>query len=223
MKGIRTILACAALGVGSLAASPAQAGDWSLDVRVVAGEPHGRVWVEPVYEVRVERVYVEPVYEDRCERVWVAPIIENRTERVWVPDRFETRSIRCVDQYGRVFYRTETVLVERGHYTDVCRQVVIREGRWEEVRQRVLVREGGWTTVEKRVCVREGYWTWAPRPSHRELDVRVNRGDVYAQPVRRYDDADRYREARERDRNQQRHDDRDRRDDRSRDRGDRYR
>ncbi|MBC7783797.1 MAG: hypothetical protein H7144_08150 [Burkholderiales bacterium] len=153
------------------------------------------------------RVWVAPVYETRCERVWVAPVYESRCERVWVPDRFEDRDVRYYDDRGRVIVRCERVLVERAHWTEVTRQV--------------LVREGGWQMIEKQVCVREGYWA----PTRRHLDVRVDHGDAYVSSSRRNDDdADRYRDARDRDTRArdslepERYQPRD-----ARDRGDRYR
>lgn len=207
-------------GLGMYTQPFARAGDWSVDVTIVAGHP-GRIWVEPVYEIRQEQVWVEPVYEIRYERVWQEPVIEERCERVWIPDRYEQREIRCVDYTGRVVIRYETVLVEPGHYEERTIRVVIREGGWQTVERRVLVREGYWQYVPRQVCVREGYWTTAPWP-RQELDIRVDRGRVYSQPVRR-DDADYFRSERERNRNQQKDREsaehvRDRRD-----RGERYR
>ncbi len=222
MKITPILLACASLGLGSFGVSNVQAGDWSVGVSIVAGDPHGRVWVEPVYDVRTEQVYVEAVYETRVERVWHEPIVETRYQRVWVPDRFENRVIRCVDYAGRIVFRTETVLAEPGHFADQQVPVVVREGWWETVERRVCVREGGWQMVQQRVCVREGYWMYAPvRHSRSELDVRVDAGRVSVGRARN-DDADHYRESRERNRDQQ--DDRERYDrSQSRDRGERYR
>lgn len=213
---VMSVLAGALLVTGN----PVQAGDWSIDVSMIAGEP-GRIWVEPIYEVRQEQVWIEPVYEVRCERVWQEPVVEERCERVWIPDRYEQREIRCVDYSGRVVIRYETVLAEPGHYEERTTRVVIREGGWQTIERRVLIREGYWQYIPRKICVQEGYWTTVPSPRH-ELDIRVDRGRIHSQPAR-WDDADRFREERGRNRHQQRdRDSSDRVSDR-RDRGERYR
>ncbi len=224
MMNLKTMISCATLGIATLGGTAAQAGDWSVDVRVVAGSPHGRVWVEPVYDVRCERVWVEPIYETRCERVWREPVMQDRCERVWIPDRYETREVRYIDYCGRLVIRYDNVLVERGHYVEQKTQVVIREGYFETAEQRICVREGGWQMIEKRVCVREGYWSWEPVRTSGGWDAHVERGSTRIERDRN-DDADRFRAERERDRNQQ--NDREQYDRQrasaSRDRGDRYR
>jgi hypothetical protein len=133
---MRQLMASLIIGTScTLAAPSVQAGDFSVGVQIVAGEPMQHVWVEPVYEMRVERVYREPVVQERIERVFVA-------------DRFETRSVQLLDSCGRTVYRNETVLVEPAHWQDVRQQVVVRPGFYEDVAQ--------------QVCVREGYWQYAP-------------------------------------------------------------
>lgn len=208
------------IGMGLCTQTPVRAGDWSVDVSIEAGNP-GRIWVEPIYEVRQEQVWIEPVYEIYYERVWQEPVIEERYERVWIPDRYEQREIRGLDYSGRVVIRYETVLVEPGHYEERKIRFVIREGQWKTIERRVLVREGYWQYVPRQVCVREGYWTTTPSP-RRELDIRVERGRVYSQPTR-WDDADHFREQRKRDRDQQKARDSSDRVRERRDRGERYR
>ena len=123
-----------------------------------------RVWVEPVYRTVCDKVWVEPVYEDRCEKVWVEPVYREVHEKVWVPDRWECRKQVCHER-GRRVVREVRVLIERGHWDQVCRKVCVREGHFQEVRQRVCVAEGHWKTVERQELVTQGHWEEAgPRP-----------------------------------------------------------
>ncbi len=121
-------------GLLIISPSPAQAGDWSIqlgiggydrvayhnDVRVVRTFPHYR------YEIR--RIWVEPVYQERTVRVDVPPVIEERV--VPMHDRFGNvtgyRRIREVVADARIAYRTERVLIREGYFESVRVQVPIQ-------------------------------------------------------------------------------------------------
>lgn len=236
MRPLHSILAVAVsgiVGLGAIAPSTAQAGDFSVGITIVSGRPMRTVWVEPVYETRVERVWVEPQYQTVTEQVWRPAVVESRvTGRTWVPDRYEQREIRTVDQYGRVMIRRETVLAEPAHWQETRTDVVVAPGYYETVTRQVAIREGGWQTVQNRVCVREGHWAQVPayaepiyvapapviveRPVYyRNYGDRNTRGGDANHYREKYDDKYRgERDGRDRDRNQQRD---------SQDRGDRYR
>lgn len=117
-----------------------------------------RVWVPAVYRTVCDRVWVPARTHVEVQRVWHEPVVEDRCERVWVPDRFEVRDIVSRDRYGRRVVRQERILVERGHYTEVHRQVVVRPGCWENVERQVVDCEGHWDNVERQELVCAGHW-----------------------------------------------------------------
>ncbi len=241
MRPLHSILAVAASGLlGFGAVTPVQAGDFSLGITIVSGRPMRTMWVESVYETRVDRVWVEPQYQTVSEQVWHPAITESRVlGRAWVPDRYETRDIRTVDRYGNVMIRRETVLAEPAHWQETRTEVVLVPGYYQTETRQLCIREGGWQTIQNPVCVREGHWESVPAysepvyvapgpviierpiyvPNHGDRNTRGGDADKYRD---RYDDkyrSDRGHDDGPRDRNQQ-HDSQDR----SRtDRGDRYR
>src|SRR4051812_23645209 len=115
-----------------------------------------RVWVEPVYEERVNRVWVEPVYRTECVRIPVGGHYETRCDRVWVEPVYETREVVRYEHGRRVCVR-ERVCVRPGHFENVDRRVWVPGGERTEERQ-VLVTAGHFEERCDRVCVREGYW-----------------------------------------------------------------
>ncbi len=117
-----------------------------------------RVWCEPVYRTVCEKVWIEPVYRTVCDRVYVQPVVRRVCDKVWVPDRWEERTIVRRDRHGRTFRACERVLVERGHYDTIEREVVVSPGRWEAVEHQELVREGYFRTVERKELVKAGCW-----------------------------------------------------------------
>jgi hypothetical protein len=139
-----------------------------------------KVWVEPVYRTVTERVWIEPVYRTVEKRIWIEPVVKTVYENVWVPDRFEWRETVSYDRFGRRVYGREYVLVEKGHWTKVAREVVVCEGRWETVCEQELIRPGRWEIVERQELVCEGHWEERiervavehPR-EHAEVTIRV--------------------------------------------------
>jgi hypothetical protein len=131
--------------------------DGRVDFRYDERDHGRRVWVEPVYRTVVDRVWIEPVYRIEVDRVYREPVVQTVCEKVWCPDRYELRNVDRYE-YGRRVVRRERVLVERGHYKEVHRQVVVKPGCWENVERRVLVCEGHYKTVERREVVRPGHW-----------------------------------------------------------------
>jgi hypothetical protein len=91
------------------------------------------------------------VYQTVTQRVWVAETMQTVTDRVWVPERYDWREVEHGEGWRR--WRTrEYVVVERGHYQDVARQMMVA-GHYEDQAQQVLVTPGHWETRMERVAV----------------------------------------------------------------------
>ena len=137
-----TLALAGGIGLASLAAAPApaRAGDFSIGFEFGS---HNRREESVIRVERTARVWVPPVYRTVCEQVWVPPTYRTVCERVWVPDRYEER---CETEGFGHFRRTRTVrvLVERGHYEDVERQVEVAAGYYKTVERQELVCEGHW-------------------------------------------------------------------------------
>jgi hypothetical protein len=102
----------------------------------------------PAPSCETTEVWVEPVYRTVYERVWVEAVVRRDCERVWVPDRYEVRDV--VRREGRHdVIRREQVLVERGHYADVARDVVVTPGHFADVPRQELVCAGHFERVER--------------------------------------------------------------------------
>ncbi len=144
------------MGVGSITATPAQAGfRVGIDIR----EPQRPMQRDRDYDrhddrdrydhegrwedCSQERVWVPAIYRTECQRVWVEPTCTSVTEKVWVPEIYEDREILHRSN-GREWHEHVRVVIAPAHYEVRTRQVETSPGHWEERPVQVLVSGAHW-------------------------------------------------------------------------------
>jgi hypothetical protein len=186
MNAVRQMFVAAMAGL-SLAAGASAGDSWDISFGISSGDRCPPIVVEPVYHLVRERIWIEPEFRTVIDRVWVEPVIAEREERVWVPEVVEQRIVRSTDEFGRLISRVETRVIQPGHWTIECKQIVVREGHWIETPRQELVCGGRWEVRETRVLVREGHvarpvghsFDFGFRCASRDSVRRPNRGDSH--------------------------------------------